>query len=71
LIGAIKDDHILGQRLAHILDSLRFSRSGWSAWSAAHGQGECLGQSYVTSDGGLQWNEEKRRERADAHAADY
>jgi len=51
LIGAIKDDHIFGQCFAHILDGLGLSRSGWTTWSSSHGQGECLGQGYVTTGG--------------------
>lgn len=50
LVGAIKNDNILGQRLAHVLDGFRFASARGSARSAAHAQCESLGESYVASE---------------------
>lgn len=51
LVGAIKNDNILGQRLAHILDSFRFASARGSARCATHAQRQRLGESYVATVG--------------------
>lgn len=50
LVGAIKNDNILGQRLAHILDRFRFTSARGSARSTAHAQCQRLGESYIAAE---------------------